>query len=246
MPDAAYYDWFAQNNQAAETLGFTTTTLEPETMDSYELNYHLEVNAKMSVGLNVYYNEFEDQLSWGALQNIWTDAEADAINSFNNVTWGGGLFQNLKEKAEAFGVEYIVSYQVLENTRLKLSYDYVDLSGFEVQRYPYHQVKLNVTSHFMDDKLTVGFNYLMNGTYEDISSYAPNQVVSDDIYSNRQRHLFDLFGSYKISDKLTARLSVENLFAHKVPRMNVHSHQPARGNLGADERLVYFSLDYRF
>ncbi|NQZ60039.1 MAG: TonB-dependent receptor, partial [Lentisphaeraceae bacterium] len=90
MPDAAYYNWFTINNNAAQALGFESVTLEPETMDSYEFNYKWNTTQRFTLELNLYYNEFEDQLSWGPLQNIWTDAEVLAINAFNGVTWGGG------------------------------------------------------------------------------------------------------------------------------------------------------------
>ena len=193
MPDASYYDWFTQNNNAAEALDYQTATLEPESMDSYELNYMWDVTQKLSLGVNLFYNEYKDQLAWGNLQNIWSDSQVTDINTYNGVTWGGGQFQNSMDESQSYGGEFIVNYYLLENVHTSLSYGYTKLADVDVQKYPSHQIKWNTSAQFLNNKLTLGFNYLFNSSYQD--GQTPGH---DDIYGD-QRHLVDIFTSYKNS-----------------------------------------------
>lgn len=68
MPDAAFYDYNLASNAAAKKLGFQTSPpLTTETMDSYELNLHKEIDKNLMFDVNFFYNIFEDQLIWGRL-----------------------------------------------------------------------------------------------------------------------------------------------------------------------------------
>ena len=173
MPDAAYYDWNLYNNRAAKALGFTASgTLKPEEMDSFEINFSHLFGSLLSLEINLFYNQFKDQLSWGALENYWSDSEVAAINNYNAVNWGGGMFQNSQQEFNAYGGELIIRYQLLDNTLLNASYGYAKMDDDNaIQRYPMHQIKINSLSGFLNDRLKFSIDYLFSSKYPEMINF---------------------------------------------------------------------------
>lgn len=239
MPDISYYAASTRNNFIAESLGYSTIPLEPETVDSFELNYNWNYSEKLQLGLNLFYNEYEDQLFFGPIDNLWSPSEVADILANPGFPGFANQNQNSQNDSQTYGFELSSKYQILENTKVKLSYSYVKLAGIDIQRYPSHLVKINLLSHFMNNKLTVGTNYLMNTGLSEEDT--PNR---NEIYSS-PRHIIDVFLNYKISQKLSTQLSVENLFESNIPRYSSDVTE-AKGNLGTDARRVYLSLTYNF
>lgn len=237
MPDAAYYDWNLANNRAAEALGFAGSGgLKPEETDSFEVNVGLSVSEKVSVGINLFYNMFRDQLSWGPLQNAWSEAEVAAINAYNDVTWGGGMFQNIDQKFNVYGGELVGHWQVAPHTLLNASYGLAEIDDSDiVQRYPTHQVKLNSTSTFLSDKLIASLSYLFS------SGFGPGDAPAlAETYQN-DRHMVDVSLTYRLMERASVKLVVQNVLAEDTPPPTFNMDRPSQGNMGADETRVYLS-----
>ncbi|MCJ7777898.1 MAG: TonB-dependent receptor, partial [Sedimentisphaerales bacterium] len=257
MPDAAYYNWNSYNNNAAKALGFSQSpALTPETMDSWELDFQKKWTEKLEAGLNLYYNTFTDQLSWGPLENCWTPTQVynpggavDSINEWTGVTWGGGMFQNISGSYHIWGFETPIKYALTDNTDVDVSYGFskiIDNVDHGVkQKYPLHQVKVNLMSRFLEDRLSVGINYVYNSPYTETMYYPTAGDSLNDHYKN-PRDLVDLSVVYKVNKNLKIKGVVKNLLGDRTPPSNNRMNVPNWGNTGYDEIRVYLSAEMTF
>ena len=245
MPDAAYYNWNLANNAAAASLGYATSPgLKPEEMDSYELNLVKEFNEDLTVNLNAFYNIFTDHLSWGPLTNHWTQAQVDAINNVTPAAswgWDGGMFQNIEGKFQTAGGEAAFDWNMTEQTKIITSYGYAKVINNKVeQRYPTHQIKLNLTQELIKQKLFVGFNYVFQSSY--------NTKMHPDLHPayKDNRNVVDLFLVYDVNKNVRVKAVAKNVFANKTPPGGFLMDRPGWGNLGYDEPRLYLSTEIRF
>ncbi|MGD2094866.1 MAG: TonB-dependent receptor [Phycisphaerales bacterium] len=239
MPDASYYQFNVYNNSIAKGLGLPTFPLKEETMDSWELNFQKVFSKKLEVGLNLFYNTFTDQLAWGNLPAAWSSVTAD---------WSGdpgkmvpGMFQNTDGRFHIWGFEPIIKYDLTDNTTIDTSYGYAKVINNNVtQRYPEHQVKLNLMSRFLEDRLKVGISYVYNSRY--------THSMSPGIHSEyeKPRHLVDLSVVYKVNKNLNIKGVVKNVLADDTPPSSNQMDRPAYGNLGYSEPRYYFSVEMKF
>ncbi len=242
MPDAVYYDWNLFNNAAADALGFANSPgLVPEEMDSFEVNLQKVVRDNLTLQVNGFYNIFKDQLSWGPLENAWSDAEVAAINAYNEITWGGGMFQNIEGKFQTYGTEVVAEWDITDRDKVVASYSFVKVNNNEIeQHYPTHQIKINLMHELIEDKLLFGVNYLFQSRFtRDI-----NPIIHDAYESSR--NVFDLSMIYRVNDRLRFKGVVKNIFGDKTPPMGFRSNQPSWGSLGYDEPRVFVSAEMTF
>ncbi|MEN6332874.1 MAG: TonB-dependent receptor [Phycisphaerales bacterium] len=239
MPDVAYYQFNLYNNSIAESLGYPTYPLEPETMDSWTVSLQKIFSKRLEGGLNLFYNTFNDQLSWGPLTNSWTEEQAAAIGAVSQAPWG--MFQNSEGRFDIWGFEALAKYKLTENTTVGGSYGFADIVNNEVeQRYPPHQVKLNLTSRFLQDRLLVGLDYVFNSHY----THEINPTMAD--YYEDSRNLVNASVVYKVTDHFRLKGVVQNLFADRTPPSGFLMDDPSKGNLGYDDTRVYLSAELRF
>jgi outer membrane receptor protein involved in Fe transport len=239
MPDAAYYQFNLYNNSIAQANGYPVSSLEPEEMDSWELNLQHVFSKKLEGGLNLYYNTFTDQLSWGPLSNVWTAEQVAKINETSQAPWG--MFQNIKGRFDIWGTEVLAKYHLTDWTTVGVSYGFAKCVGNEIeQHYPPHQIKFDLMSRFLDDRLLIGLNYVYNSHY----THSINPTIAE-IYEN-DRNLVDASVVYKINKNLRVKGVAQNLFADRTPPSGYLMGVPSKGNLGYDETRCYLSLEFVF
>lgn len=243
-PDASYYTWNLLYKSGAEMLGLNVPSLKNETMDSFELNFHKNMPAsRLKADVNLYYNNFKDQLSWKFYDQIklFTPAQITAIRNALGLAAGGttGSILNSSRDINAYGGEIIGTYQPLEHTDISLSYGYVYLDGADEMLYPSHQMKLNAQTSFINNTLHLALNYLFNSAYSE--SKLP---VANSIYRN-DRHVVDLAASYDITPELSVGVNVKNVFGNEVPPMVFTPENPEKGGLGYDTTRAYVFLRFK-
>jgi outer membrane receptor protein involved in Fe transport len=241
-PDAVYYRLNLVYRDAARSVDIPFPDLKIETLDSYELNLQKTFpEKKIKVNCNVFYNTFDDLLSFQLYKEtgLFTPAQITAIRNaagfFPGAQFDIGSFLNEPDTIRAWGGEIGVTFQPVSNTEVRLSYGYVH-SNEDQMRYPTHQIKLNTLSYFFNNKLALGLDYLYNSRYSD-----SNLPVADDVYRN-DRHLVDVSLLYNITKHVSAKLIAKNLFENNVPPMVFTPDQPEKGGLGFDERRIYVAL----
>jgi len=245
MPDASYYNWNLYNNAAATALGFgNSPSLMPEEMDSYEVNLVKEFSKRMTLNLNLFYNIFKNHLSWGSLDTYWTPAEVAAINAWTPASswgWAGGMFQNIDGKFQTLGGEAVIDWDITDRTTLIASYGYVEVARHEIeQRYPKHQVKLNLVHELVEKKLYVGLDYLFQSGYD----RSMNPVIDSDYEDNR--HVVDLFVTYDVSENVRVKGVAKNVFGNDTPPGGFLMDTPSWGNMGYNEPRFYITTEVRF
>ncbi len=250
MPDAVYYNWNLYNNAAATSLGYgNSPALKPEEMDSYELNFQKIVDERLTLNTNLYYNIFTDQLSWGPLENYWTDAEVAAINDWTPASswgWGGGMFQNTEAKSQIYGTEVIADYKLTDTMDLNCSYGFAKANNDEIkQRYPAHQIKTNLMTFFLDNKLMVGLNYLFQSRFTNTLYNSTSDDAMDSAYAS-DRHVIDLSVVYQPTKNLKFKGIVKNLFGNDTPPSGFRLNEPSWGNMGYSEPRIYVSAEMTF
>ena len=245
MPDAAYYNWNEVNNTAASGLGFSNSpALKPEEMDSYELNLYKVLTNKLNVNANVYYNVFKDQLTWGNLENYWSDDEIAEMNDWTPASswgWEGGMFQNNEGDYAVYGTELMVDYDVAENANLEVSYGYAKAENNVIeQHYPPHLIKTRLDTKWLENKLIVSLNHVYNSSF----SKEINPIM-DDLYDS-YRSVFNLAASYQMTDNFRIKAQAHNIFGDAVPPASFRSNVPQWGNAGYGEPRYYLSAELTF
>jgi outer membrane receptor protein involved in Fe transport len=240
-PDAFYYLHYMAYKDAAETLGISFPSLGIETMDSYELNVHKYLpEHKVKIGCNLYYNIFEDLLSWKFYEDtgLFTPAELNAIKDHLGLPAPvrPGSILNSQEKIKAYGGEINATAKLLFSTQVSLSYGYAQLDNEQLMQYPKHQFKINTLTSFWDDKMHFSLDYLYNSEYSNTDLPIAHYIYRKD------RHLLNMGLNYNIMPKATLSLIINNLFENDVPPMVFDANNINRGGLGYDERRIYLSL----
>lgn len=266
-PDAVYHAWplFWNNVAAANGLAEEYKTLKPETMDSYEVNLHKNLdNIKLSIDINAYYNIYTDMLHWHGY------AEGDGYFSSGYVTsmlavspWGAyfGAFNNLKQEFRSGGTELVFNYQPADTTKIQFAYGYSKPDGLDSSvaaatglttndgtawiSYPNHQVKSNITHVLMNNRLIIHGALVYNSSY-DVGKSGLLQI------HDRSRTVIDLSIGYAFSKSLNIKASVKNLLGNNVPAVQESSDDGglAGGSLGAgsyglDVTAYYLTLTYK-
>ena len=215
--------------------------LEPEELNSYELNIKHLFSPDFKVDVNLFYNEFENLIFFDDVtvnNSPWSQTQIDAVVA--NHGFAGKLF-NSPEKFANYGFETLLEYHFTHKTKAALSYAYTktnrDIDNGFPQHFPSHTTKLNVDSKIFRDKLIASLNY----------TYRPGLKGSnnprDPLYQ-KDFHQVDVSLRYIINDKMSCRLLVENLFSDNIPFSGVLN--ASRGGLGLSETRMYFSIEARF
>ncbi len=237
MPDAIYYDSNGRNNVAAEGLGFPIHELEPESMDVYEFNLSSQLSETWLIGLNLFHNEFKDQLSWAVLTDAWGD-NAAAVGAASGNPYG--MFQNLADKEEADGGELMVNWQITPDMDLRGSYSYAKVGSSLPQRMPVNMVKLDLTGNLFNDKCHYALNYIFSTAMDNVNNPAGEKWHK--AYKQNE-NLVNMAIAYDITENGSLYLRVHNVFEDNRPVITFNSSRPYQGTLGSDERRIY--IGYR-
>ena len=272
-PDASYYNDNYLGAPLAK-LGFARPPLEPEQMQSFEMNFSKEFpEKKLSVDLNAYYNIYENMLTWHDFyegDGFYPDGVVDAMYGTSNpgnpgpyvldwgdIPWWFGSFVNAQGPFRSYGGEVVVNWEPTEKTNVQFIYGYSrpdkldrvtnsNVSNIasdhrdEWVRYPKHQIKTNITSLFLDDRLALNLSMLYNSAY---STGGANNVHK--IYG-RSRVVFDFMAKYALNKSTFVKFGVHNLFNNDVPPISYNNDSPYSGHIGMDKRYYYIGFGCRF
>ena len=238
MPDVAYYNWNLINNHAAAQLGFPTSPpLKSEVMNNYEWNAHLIISSKVHCDMNIFYNYFKDQLSWGNLTGIWTPEEIEGILA---VTEGvDGMFQNLGGEETAWGSEFILNYWDAKYGACSISYSYASVGEELIQRTPLHILKLNYQTSSLNDRVNLAFNYVYHCPMDNLKNPPEDAWHESYLQSN---HQLDLSVSFDVTHSVQFYTSAHNVLESEFPPITFQPDKPFFAHLGSEERKWYFGI----
>ena len=243
-PDAVYYRHHAQHNAAAisgQPLAnglFVTSILpdlEPETMDSFEINYHREFG-EVDFDMNVFYNTYDKLLTWNG------DEQS---------------FLNASDSFSALGFELITGMPLGESSHLNISYGYTQPQSFgeetyslvgltnqdrdEWQSYSPSQIKANLTNVVMDQRLTLHTSAVW---YEGVDTEGAHDAF--EAWGDARMNI-NFSAQYALAESSSIQLSVKNLLEDDTPPNSfLPGFNPMYGNLGTDERRIYLEGSFRF
>ena len=235
-PDAVYYRHHANQNVLNAANGDPLLAdLEPETLDSYEVNYHTDFGS-VSFDANVYYNTYDKLLTWNAAQNSFLNAD----DSFSSV-----------------GFELIFGSPLGESSHLNFSYAYSQPESFseetrtlvglvnedrdEWQSYSPVQIKVNLTNVILDQRLTL---HTSAAWYSGVDTEGASDAF--EAWGDSRLNL-NFSAQYAISEAADLLLSVKNVLEEETPPNSfIPGFNPMYGNLGTDERRVYLEASFDF
>jgi len=253
-PTAEEYFFVHRINQMADFAGFEQAPdLEPETLDSIELNLHFQVSESLSSTVNVFYNEYDNLIGWSGptteANSIWTTSQITAISAAGASLYGPGegftgRFINIDDKFDNTGIETTFKWQTTNNSHLRISYSYVEttrnLENSFSQYYPRQIVKLDSIWHFLDGKLAIAGNYIYGSDIDD-DDISPSPPVSDVFRDDRKR--LDLAATYAIDPDVSVKFTIANVNeGDPAPFFD----SPERSQLGHGDRRYYLALTTRF
>ncbi|MDD9945920.1 MAG: TonB-dependent receptor [Myxococcales bacterium] len=233
VPDVVHYRFSSIGNRAAESLGLPTHHLVPETVDTYEANLQAELWSGLIVGINLFHNEFREQLSFGPLSDAWGD-DADAV-----IAAGGnanGMIQNLADEEQSNGGELSGRWELTPRLTLDGSFSYADVGDLLPQRAPVGIVKAGISGHRVLGGVYFSFNYLSSSAMGQVGN--PSSAQWHPAYKHQEHLVFLLLG-YEVTDSFRVFVRAHNLFEEDRPVVTFTTNMPNRGYLGSDERRIY-------
>jgi outer membrane receptor protein involved in Fe transport len=263
-PDARYHAYYFE--PMLNAIGLSMPTLEPETMSSYELNFSKKFpERKASVDLNAYYNTYKKMLHWHDFQEgdgyfppgtVNYILYEDPSSPYGPGYYWFGEFTNARGDFDSIGGEVIVNWQPVDKTNVQFMYGYSRPENMEQLtnqglnlttddtdewiRYPKHQIKANITSLFLDDRLVLNVSMLYNDAYSTGDSSLLHPIYG------RSRTVVDAMARYALTKGMFIKFGVKNLFECNVPGGTFRSDRPYLGELGMDKRFYYLELQWRF
>ncbi len=242
FPEPAMYNWRDLFDNVLADGGFERLPeFKPETLESIELNYIKKFpEQRVDLFLNFFHNTYRDRLSW-----IWFKRDDGYVQPegwdhvVETVGWVGS-YVNIDGPEYVDGGEAVVSYAVTDDLYLNTGYELVDIDNRDVVRYPNQQVKVNLKSEFLSDRLICDLYYIANPGGIDNSA-----GIQHPIYDH-SRALVDAALSYKFTQDVMVKLVAKNLLDDDVPPPTFNMDSPQSGHIGRDARRVYLSMITHF
>ena len=240
VPDVVHYRFSSISNRAAESLGLTAHNLKPEIVNNYELNLHSQLSENSYFYFNLFHNEFEKQLSFGPLSNVWGSNSVAVITAGGNAN---GMVQNLADEEYSDGGELVLVWEFLPNSVLQGSYSYSNVGDRLPQRVPLNIFKIGISGKFISEKFHYSFNYLFSSDMSNVGNPSADQWHAS---YKQQEHLVNLSLDFDLSESTNLYLRAHNLFEDNRPVMTFNTSRPNLGYLGSEERRIYLGLRTRF
>ena len=126
-----------------------------------------------------------------------------------------------------------------DNQILNIGVSGVKMNGFPEKRYPPLQIKTNLSSQYLDNRLLV----ILNHHY--------NSGLSEGDYSNMHpdykdaRSVFNASARYSFSNSLSMKLSVNNILENDTPKYTFDLSRPWLAASGNNHRYIYLSMNYK-
>ncbi|PCJ43172.1 MAG: hypothetical protein COA99_07815 [Moraxellaceae bacterium] len=238
-PDMAYYTWWIQFNDILEAGGYSLPALEPETMSSFEIGYYNELNEDdLTLTANLYYNVYKDQLTWHFFDRDGPYVSPEAYDYVLGEAGWFGSFINQHEDMSVIGAELMINWKIQEDHAVSLGIGKVKLNDFPEERFPPLQVKTNIVSTLLNNKLSLTLNHHYNSG---LSSNGFENMHDD--YKDA-RSVFNGSAKYLFSNYLSAKLVIKNILENDTPKYSFELDSPWTANAGNNHRYIYLSLNY--
>ena len=183
--------------------------LQPETSTSTELAAHYDNLAGFTAGITLFYNQFEDKLA---------DGPDIAVSGHSSIP--DGIYAQTVNIDEAItqGVELAARLPLATDWNLKTSYTFTDSeqkSGSE-QGQPLTDTPKHMLNATLNWQATEQFNAWLSGEYRSerfrARERSRGEASFDDLGDFKAYTLFNLGGSYQVSDKVALNATIYNLF----------------------------------
>ncbi|GAA3711231.1 TonB-dependent receptor [Oceanisphaera sediminis] len=183
--------------------------LQPETSTSTEIAAHYDNLAGFTAGVTLFYNQFEDKLADGP----------DTVVSGHSSIPDGIYAQTVNiDEAITQGVELAARLPLATDWNLKTSYTFTDSeqkSGSE-QGQPLTDTPKHMLNATLGWQATEQFNAWLSGEYRSerfrARERSRGEASFDDLGDFKAYTLFNLGGSYQVSDKVALNATIYNLF----------------------------------
>jgi outer membrane receptor protein involved in Fe transport len=242
FPEPAMYNWRDLFDTVLDEGGYQQLPeFKSETLDSVELNYIKKFpEQRLNVNLNLFHNTYHDRLTW-----VWFQREDGYVQPegwdhvVDEVGWVGS-YVNVRGEEYIYGGEAVVSYAVTDDVYVNAGYELLEIDNRDVVRYPNQQLKLNLRTEFLSDRLVCDLYYLATPGGIDNAPGVQHPVYDD------SRSLVNAAVSYQINPHLRVKLVAQNLFEDDVPPPTFNMDSPQSGHVGRDARRVYLTLNGQF
>jgi outer membrane receptor protein involved in Fe transport len=242
FPEPAMFAWHDLFGAVMAGGGFERLPdLQPETLDSVELNYIRKFpRQRVSLFLNLFHNTYRDRLTWIWFQRGEGYVRPEAWDYFHDtVTWVG-TYCNVEGREYIYGGDAILSYSATDNLHLNAGYEILKIDNRDVVRYPNQQLKLNARAEFFSDRLVCDVYYVATPGGIDNPPGVQHPIYEE------SRSLVDAAVTYRFDRTFSLKLVGKNLLEDDVPPPTFNMDSPQSGHVGRDARRVYLAANMYF
>jgi outer membrane receptor protein involved in Fe transport len=242
FPEPAMYAWHDLFGTILEEGGFERLPeFKPETLDSIELNYVRKFpDQHLHVALNLFRNTYRDRLTWIWFQRDDGYVQPEGWDYVHGRAGWIGSYCNIDGEEHIYGGEVVATYAVTDDLSVSAGYEALEIDNRDVVRYPDQQLKLNVKSEFLSDRLVFDVYYVATPGGIDNDPGVQHPIYDD------SRSLVSAAASYRFNEHLRMKLVGQNLLEDDVPPPTFNMDSPQSGHIGRDARRVYLSLISHF
>lgn len=242
FPEPAMHGWHDLFDTVLTEGGFDRLpAFESETLDSFELNYIRKFpEQRLTVNLNLFHNIYHDRLTWVWFQRDDGYVQPEGWDHVVDTVGWVGSYVNIDGREYINGAETVLSYSASDNLHVNVSYALLDIDNRDVVRYPDQQVKVNLKTEFLADRLVCDIYYIATPGGIDNA-----EGIQHPIYDH-SRSLLDLAVNYKLTKTVKLKLVAKNLLEDDVPPPTFNMDSPQSGHIGRDARRIYLSMITQF
>jgi outer membrane receptor protein involved in Fe transport len=243
FPEPAMHGWHSLFDTVLADGGYGhLPEFEPETLDSVELNYIKKFpEQRLDLFLNLFHNTYRDRLTWVWFQRDDGYVEPEGYDHVVETVGWVGSYCNVKSTEYIYGGEAILSYTATDDLYVNIGYEALEIDNDDVVRYPDQQLKVNLRSEFLADRLVCDVYYI--ATPGGVRQHP--DVVQHPIY-DESRSLVDVAVSYQLRPHMQLKLVGKNVLEDDVPPPTFNMDSPQSGHIGRDARRVYLALNTQF
>ena len=210
-----HFGSFSGKTGETYTSGFfmlPNSDLKPETIDTFEFNFDYRITQNLNIGLNLYYNNLKDIISWEPTPEPVTDYIPGGFIRYTEhqanigeaTSYGGDLHFNYRYYFSDSILKLWGSYSYLDGELSRAGQNYTT----DLPLISKHKVKLGLTYTYLNKyTLTSKFYWV-----DEINSTRTEANHPDIVQTIAPYWRVDLYANAKIDDSFSLFLNVTNLF----------------------------------